>query len=112
MTTYPTSNVQYAWSLELSNELRVDEGATIEWLIATTELIIGTGFGATETFREGPTTFHYVLVPTQFLVGCPQDDELLVLEVTSISEVMLAHLRMAASGVEPTTDMAVAEVWS
>lgn len=112
MTTYPTSNVQYSWSLELSNELRLDEGTTIDWLIATTDLILSTGFGATETFREGPTTFHYVLVPTQFLVGCPQDDELLVLEVTSISEVTLAHLRMAASGVEPTTDMAVAEVWS
>ena len=112
MTTYPKSNVQCSWSLELSTELRVDEGATIEWLVATTDLMLSTGFGATETFREGPTTFHYVLVPARFLVGCPQDDELLVLEVTSISEVMLVHLRLAASGVEPTTDMAVAEVWS
>ena len=112
MTTYPTSNLQYSWSLELSNELRVDEGITTDWLIATTDLMIGTGIGATETFREGPTTFHYLLVPPQFLVGCPQDDELLVLEVTSISEVTLAHLRLAASGVEPTADRAVAEVWS
>lgn len=112
MTNHPTSNLQYSWSLELSNELRLDEGTTIDWLMATTDLIIGTGFGATETVREGPTTFHYLLVPPRFLVGCPQDDELLVLEVTSISEVTLAHLRLAASGFEPTADMAVAEVWS
>lgn len=112
MTIYPTSNVQYSWSLELSSELRLDEDTTIDWLIATTDLIIGTGFGATETFREGSTMFHYLLVPPQFLVGCPQDDELLVLEVTSINEATLAHLRLAASGVEPAADMAVAEVWS
>ncbi len=111
MTTYPTSKLQYSWSLELSNELLLDH-FTISWLTMTTELIVSTGIGATESYREGPTTLHYIEVPIDFLVGCPQDVELLVLEVTSTSYMTLAHLRLASSGTEPTADMALAEVWS
>ncbi len=111
MTSHPTSNLAYSWSVELGSELRLDH-STIEWLMATTDLILSTGFGATETAREGPTTFHYLVVPTRFLVGCPRHEELVVLEVTSTSCLTLAHLRLAASGVEPKADIAQAEVWS
>ncbi len=111
MTTYPTTDLQYSWSLDLSKELLLDD-FTLSWLTMTTELILSTGIGATESYQEGPTTLHYIEVPTGLLVGCPHGEELLILEVTTTSYVTLVHLRLVSSGFEPTMDTAWVEVSS
>ena len=109
MTAQSTSNLQYSWSLDLREVLLQDE-FTISWLTMRTDLLIDTDIGSAEAHRLGPTTIHFIEVPTPYLISPIDDADLIVLELTRAGDVTLAHLRPAWSGTEPIMDMAQAEV--
>jgi len=111
MTTKPTSNLQYSWSLDLRELLLLDD-FTISWLTMTTDQVISTGIGSTDCVREGPTTVHFIEVPTAHLLGTADEPDLVVLELTQVGDVTLSHLRPALAGAEPVRDIAMAGVES
>lgn len=111
MTTQPTSNLQYSWSLDLKGVLLFDD-FTVSWLTMTADLLISTGIGSTESYSEGPTTLHFVEVPTSFLVGVANELDFIVLELARAADMTLAHLRPACAGVEPVRDIAMEGVGS
>ncbi len=111
MTTKPTSNLQYSWSLDLREVLSFDD-LTISWLTMTTDLVISTGIGSTDCCSEGPTTVHFIEVPAAHLVGTANEPDLIVLELTEVGDVTLSHLRPAWAGAEPARDIAMAGVES
>lgn len=111
MTTKPTSNLQYSWSLDLREILPRDD-FTIDWLSMTTDLLLKTGIGSAETSHEGVTTLHFIEVPISCLVGDANESDVIVLEITRAGVMTLAHLRMTWSGGEPTRDIAMAGAMS
>lgn len=107
MTTQPTSNLQYSWSVDLKDILFRAE-FTISWITITTNLLISTGTGSAESYDEGPTTVHFIEVPTHYLGNTPNEPDLIVLEITRTDHTTLAHLRPACAGAEPVRDIAMA----
>ncbi len=106
-TQRPTGSLTYSWSLDLKGVLDLDD-FTISWITTTTHLIIGTGIGGTERCSEGPTTVHFIEVPTHYLRNATNEPDLVVLEITRIDDMIMAHLRPAFAGAEPVRDVAMA----